>query len=350
VGSFQEQSGNPPSAEPGGGVYTLDAASESQPGSFTIDPSALDVSYLAPHPHAAVVYAISRTPAGGRVSACTVDPDTAQLTAVDILDAGGTGPCHVSVSPDAGVLFVANYRDSTIASYVLAADGRIRSQVEVIEHTYTGPNPDRQTESHPHMVIVDPVTGLLLVPDLGGDKVVAYSFDEVTGHLQVRPDASVALPPGAGPRHLAFLPDNDAVVVNELDSTVALLVRTGESFTVADVTSILAADDASGKTSAPSAIRTSPDGSLVYVANRGPDTVATLRREPDGRSLTLISTISCGGAGPRDMIVEPDGHGLLVANQYNHVVAALPLSEAGLPQPVASSWSVPSPSSILPIA
>jgi 6-phosphogluconolactonase len=128
-------------------------------------------------------------------------------------------------------------------------------------------------------------------------------------------------------------------VANELDSTVALLRRDGDGFRLTDVVKTIPGDTVSY----PSAVHTSPDGSLVYVANRGHDTIASLRRDAGGDTLTLIDTAACGGR-PRDMMVDVEAGRLLVANQHNHEVTSLPLGDDYLPGDIDARWSVPHPS------
>jgi 6-phosphogluconolactonase len=332
----------------------LDPSSPAEAVAFPVGPTLLDASFLAHHPVSEVVYVVSRAsqagPTEGSVSACAVDSGTGRFSAVDTFDSGGAGPCHVSVSPGGGVLLVANYAGGTITSYLLGPGGRIQRRVDVIAHHGSGPHPQRQEAAHPHMVAVDPVTGHLLVPDLGTDRIVLYEVEEDTARLSALPDAAVAVPAGAGPRHVAFFADGDAVVANELDSTVALLTRRGRGFVVTDVISTVpspVAGDAAPEPSYPSAIRISPDTGLVYVANRGPDTVTTVGRSPDRQSLRLVSTVSCGGRWPRDLVVDADGDRLLVANQYGQSVTALPISESGTPSAPVSSWTVPNAGCIL---
>ena len=84
------------------------------------------------------------------------------------------------------------------------------------------------------MIASDPVTGDILVSDLGSDTVFVYALDR-DGRLAAKTSANLEAVPGAGPRHLAFHPDGRHLfVVNELDSTVCALRREDDHFTLTD--------------------------------------------------------------------------------------------------------------------
>ena len=84
------------------------------------------------------------------------------------------------------------------------------------------------------MIASDPVTGDILVSDLGSDTVFVYGLDD-DGRLAAKTSANLDAVPGAGPRHLAFHPDGRHLfVVNELDSTVCALRRDHDRFVVTD--------------------------------------------------------------------------------------------------------------------
>lgn len=345
VGTFQD-----PATRPGGesgAVYLIDPDREGEVGSAGLDPSLRAPTYLALHPTAEVLYVVSGDGHGeGNVSACNIDAATGRLQLTRTLSSGGVEPCHLSLSRDASALAVANYGLGTVASFLLTADGQLDRLGEVAVHHGEGPNRDRQTRAHPHMAAIDPVTGNLLVPDLGMDRVVTYGLDDRSGALETRPDLAVALSPGAGPRHLAFLGSGDgAVVANELDSTVVLLGRRNGGFEIRDTASTL--PEGYAGENYPSAIRAGADGSLVYVANRLHDSVATFRVLGQAARLELVGHVPCGGQFPRDLIVDADGNQLLVANQNSNTVVSLPLDSAGLPGAPQRSWAVDEPACLV---
>jgi 6-phosphogluconolactonase len=341
VGSFREKAPLH-RHDSGGGVYVLDVDGGVVADPFGIEELTTDVSWMAPSPDGAVIYTVSRTgDDSGTVSACVLDAESGSFRARETFDCGGGSPCHAALSAGGSVLLVANYSGGTVATFRLNADGSIAEPGPVVHHEGSGPDTERQDAGHPHMIAIDPITGYVLVPDLGADRIVAYELDESNGTLSEVPDATVPVAPGSGPRHLAFFADGAAVVAGELDSTVTLLHREGTALSAVTAASTLDRDP--GERSYPSGIRVSRD--LVFVANRGPDTVATFRR--DGDSLTLVGTESCGGRWPRDLVVDEEERRLLVANQWGATVTVMPLDGDGLPGAPVGIWEIPNPGSFL---
>lgn len=128
------------------------------------------------------------------------------------------------------------------------------------------------------MIASDPVSGAVLVTDLGSDAVMIYTLDD-TGRLRPRGDTRLAAAPGAGSRHLPFHPDGlHLFVVNELVNTVCVLRREGDRFTRVhqprDCAEACPAGSASARPGTPSRCttverRTPPPGSLRTARTRG---------------------------------------------------------------------------------
>jgi 6-phosphogluconolactonase len=170
------------------------------------------------------------------------------------------------------------------------------------------------------MVASDPVTGDILVTDLGSDTVRVYALDR-DGRLIANIAASLDAFPGAGPRHLAFHPDGRHVfVVNELDSTVCVLRREDDAFVMTH--RVPTWPSGQGGQNLAGAIRVSPSGRHVLVSNRGHDSLAVLRFDQDASALSLAGITPDVGECPRDFIVTPDGRHVIVAGQDNDQLAS----------------------------
>ena len=86
-------------------------------------------------------------------------------------------------------------------------------------------------------------------------------------------------------------------------------------------------------------------GHRLYVANRGPDTIAVFDTA-SGRPVR-VGEVSTGGSWPRHFAVV-DGF-LYVANERSHTVVTFALDPAtGLPVPTGDMLATPSPTCILP--
>ncbi|RIQ11296.1 lactonase family protein [Jiangella rhizosphaerae] len=293
--------------------------------------------YLALSRDGRVLYAVHEV-ADGAVSAWAVDGDVPRSLG-EPRSTGGSGPCHLSVHPSGRYLLTADYGSGSLSVHPIGADGSLGEATDVVRHEGSGPDPQRQSTPHAHMIVTDPVRGHVLAADLGTDTVYRYVLDEDTGRLS--PVDEIPVAPGAGPRHLVIR-DRYAYVVTELASTVTVIDLTAPEV-VADVATHV--DDGRGP-SHPSAIRLGADGRFLYVANRFVDDIAVL--SVDGPDVALVATVPCGGSHPRDIELDPDGQYLYVANQFSDQLVSFRVDErTGVPEPTGQVLGTPSPASIL---
>jgi 6-phosphogluconolactonase len=265
------------------------------------------------------VYVISETDDGTVSSFARPD-----FRLVARASSGGSAPCHVTVTPDDRFVLVAHYGSGTIAAYA-AEDDALRRTARV---QHEGPHP------HAHMCRVDPVSGTILVCDLGLDVVFEYALDDAGTLTEV---AQIACP--GGPRHLAFHPDGSYVyVLGEHSSTVTALRRTPSGWRSSGQVSTLPADQPGPAAAA--AILVSPNGRQMFTSNRGHDSIAVLALD-DPAAPALVDVVACGGRTPRDMVFTPDGDHVLVANQDSNNVALFAIGASLTPV-----WTRPVPTPV----
>lgn len=290
-------------------------------------------SYLIRHPEQPLLYAVSEGESS-TVAALRLTDHGPEL--INMVANSGPGACHLCFSPDLRFVITANYGSGSVSCFGLAADGSLTEQTDQLQFTGSGPDPSRQSAPHPHQVVVD--GELVLVPDLGLDRVHRLAVD-ADGKLGTAGDA-VILPPGSGPRHLVLV-DDQLVVACELSAEVWWGPRAGVGGEQGRVLPASGSDTT--ERIYPSAIVA--DGLSIFVANRGSDTIAGFRLA-DGVLRPAIE-ISCGGAWPRDLIAT-ESH-LWVANQNDGTVVAI--SRADLPtDQIDGTIETPSPSCLIAIA
>lgn len=280
-------------------------------------------SYVAATSDRRYVYAVTELP-DGQVTAFGYDLTTGRLRLLGSRASGGSGPCHLAVSPDDAHVVVANYITGTVAAFPIRPDGSLDERSSTLAHPGPGSGvvPTRQEAPHAHMVTFDPMTGRVVVPDLGTDTVHFHHFHD--GMLE--PGQAVHLAPGSGPRHLAFHPSGSACyVIGELSNTLSTLLRTDSGFVLADCVSTLPPGTSGGMAGA---VRTTPGGETVLVSNRGSDTIATFSIDTRLRPAPVGFTDS-GGRTPRDMALSADGSVLLVANQDSDQVVRFQVDTRG---------------------
>jgi 6-phosphogluconolactonase len=275
-------------------------------------------SFLTAHPTLPVLYAVGEL-AQGWLTAFTRDGDG--LTPLDERPSAGHSPCHVAVAPDGSLLAAANYGDGTVSLHRLDSRGAFTGAMITLPHEGSGPNKERQEGPHAHQAVFH--DGIVHVTDLGTDQIRRYTPDGET----LEP---LRMPPGTGPRHMAFS-GSRLYVVGELDGIVSYIEGEKVAGTLAS--------RAEG-VNQPSHLDL--NGEFLYVANRGPNSITVLRAD----DLSPVAEVPSGGDWPRHFAI--DGDRLYVANQHSGAVTEFAL-EDGVPVPTGQSIKVDSPSCVLPL-
>jgi 6-phosphogluconolactonase len=261
----------------------------------------------------------------GVVSSYRFEPDSGTLIYLNKQPTLGSIAAHNSLTRDGRFLMVANYGmgeggpDRSVAVFGRNEDGSLSPAVSSVANRGTGPNSQRQERSHTHCVAQFADGGLVIVTDLGLDRIFSYRVGEDGSLLKV---GELAARPGAGPRHIALHPDGESFFVfNELDSTIASLRKMADgSLVVLDVVAALPAGSA---VSHGADIHVSPDGRFVYGSNRGHDSIAIFRIEQGSGKLEPLGHAPSGGNTPRNFAITPSGRHLVIANQDSDAIAFL---------------------------
>ncbi|MEY4488840.1 MAG: hypothetical protein RIQ79_1348 [Verrucomicrobiota bacterium] len=302
-------------------------------------------SFLARSADGKFLYAVAEN-AGGTLNAFAVAADGA-LTALNNRTSGGGGPCDIGISPDGKLVAAANYGGGSVVVYRRSADGSLGEQAAFFQHTFASQaHADRQKAPHAHGITWSPDGRLLMVPDLGGDRVYLYAYDAKSGTLAPNPSQPwLEMAPAAGPRHAQFSPDGRHLyIINELDNTLALAAYDASAGTLKliEAVSILPAGGFTGKTTAAEVV-IHPNGRTVYASNRGHDTLAVFRRDADTGRLTLISNVAVP-AHPRHFALSADARWMLVAGRDADRVDVFAVNaDTGALTPNGEKLSTPKP-------
>jgi 6-phosphogluconolactonase len=309
-------------------------------------------SFLAVHPSGFLLYAIDegsdpvRTPGRG-VRAYGVNGPTGVLTFLNEQSSGSAGPCHLTVGHDGRTVLVANYSGGSVAVLPLDLEGRLSAPAVVSKHVGASVHPTRQKQSHAHAINVSPDNRFALAPDLGIDQVRVYRFDAAKAMLTPNTPSAVSLPPGSGPRHLAFHPNGRFVyVINELLCTMAVFAydaRRGEMKAVESVSTLPAGTSVQpGFSTAEVAVH--PSGRFLYGSNRGHDTIVVYAIDAATGRLTLVQHEPTQGKTPRHFGIDPTGAWLLAENQGSDTVVVFGIdAKTGRLSPTGQRIEVPSP-------
>lgn len=330
--------------ERGKGVYECDLAIEDNGVGMECRTAISledDPSFLAAHPSGRYLYVVHEVQSGG-VTALRRDCD-GTLVPLNRVPSGAGGPCHCSVHPSGRYLFVAHYTGGAVSVLPIGDDGRLAPPTDTIHHGGSSVHQERQTRPHPHSITPGPNGRYLYVPDLGTDEIVVYGFDgeeESLSRVEQIPTRA-----GAGPRHIAFHPDEPLVhVVNELDSTMSTFQWSPENGGLTNVATTSTVPDGHDGDNFPAHVLVHPSGRWVYGSNRGHDSIVVFGSGGDRCELTTLGHRPTGGHWPRHFAIDATGQYLLVANRQSDDIRAFRIDDAtGCLDPTDNDVRVPGP-------
>lgn len=306
-----------------------------------------DPSFLALHPSLPILYAVCESSGGGDcVSAYKIDPVSGMMSPLEGGNrhpAGGTGPCHVAVSPDASHLAVANYGSGSTAVFPLSVEGYIGTCSAFFQHEGKGIDPKRQAGPHAHSVCFDKTGQFLAVSDLGLDQVLLFrkSDDLYVPHTT----PSIAVTQGAGPRHFTYHPTLPcAYVINELNNTVTVFEWDEGAGQLEIAQTVTTLPEGYTESNSTAEIAVHPSGRFLYGSNRGHDSIAAFAIDPVTGLLHPLGHTATGGKTPRNFAITPDGQYLLAANQQSNTIVPFRIDqETGGLEQSGPPLEVPSP-------
>ena len=307
-------------------------------------------SWLALHPGGRFLYTVNEVrefggqPAGG-LSAFAVAPGSGDLTLLNQASSKGAGPCHAVVDARGRYVLAANYGGGSVVVVPIGGDGRLGEATAFVQHEGKSVDPRRQAGPHAHCANLDAANRFALVADLGLDKVLVYRFDAQAGTLAPNDPPFATLPPGSGPRHVAFHPGGRFVhVVNELTSTVTAFRYDAAAGRLEALQTISALPEGFAEPNSGAEVAVHPSGRFLYTSNRGHDSIAIFAIDAGTGRLTAGGHASTQGKTPRNFALDPTGRYLLAANQGSGTVVAFRIDGAtGRLEPTGHALETPGP-------
>jgi 6-phosphogluconolactonase len=328
------------------GIYVYRFNTSTGSGTEVSTIQARNPSYLSISPDGKHLYATDEDELKGSVGAYAFESATGKLAFLNSQSSNGTCPCYVSEDKTGKWVFAANYCSGNLAALPVNSDGSLAPATQVIQHYGKGTDTTRQETAHVHSTIFSPNEKFLLAADLGTDREQVYRFNPAQHEpLTVPKDSFASLKPGTGPRHIAFHPTrSDVYIIGELTGTV-------DAFHF---------DSSSGKLSHFQRIRTTPekfkgfagsadihiraDGKFLYASNRGDaNSIAVFEIRKDGK-LVIRQIISVNGKHPRNFVIDPTSHFLLVANRDTDNIVIFSVNPvSGLLKATGKEITIPNP-------
>lgn len=323
------------------GELTYKAAAK---GYGTVNPS-----YLAITPDRRFLLAVNEiSSAGGdsgMVGSFTIDEASGGLRFVNQQSSEGFAPCHIDIDQTGRFALVANYETGNVSALPIGDDGQLHEASSTVQFYGSGPNLARQESPHAHMIALVPDSHLVLIADLGSDRIWSYTFEPEQGVLIENELGHLLLPPGTGARHLVLHPFQPYMyIISELQATILVYQHDFEQGIYQHIQTIstLPSDFFGEKSCA--AIRIHPSGRFVYASNRGHNSIAVFAVDDATGQLSAIQHISTQGKTPRDFTLDASGQWLLVANQDSDTIVTMRVdSGSGLLSETGLIAQVPTP-------
>lgn len=323
-----------------------------------------------------ILYAVDEKKTGGRgelangssVYAFRVDQKNGMLDYINHVPSMGPNPTDVIAIPEKKVLYTAShggfdhiekivqtgdgkwgltydYDDAGTAQYALNDDGSIGEVVDVALHRDHGLDPNQspqhgghaQSSGHAHCTAVAPGGKFLLVGDKGSDRIYVYRIGE---KLSVAFIYQFGVYSGA--RHIAFDPVSGRMYITlEFSSELASFDFNQETGELHEIDRISTVAPGFVGRNEPATLRVHPNGSRIYVNNRGEDTVITVDVSADGK-LTRKCAFQLGksvdpGIATRQLELTPDAKYLFIPERPAYVVRALSVNDDGTLTDVGST-------------
>ena len=275
-------------------------------------------SYLAINRRGDTLYTVH----GDRseVSALRVEAASGQLSLLNQANCEGRNPVHLALDPSERHLIVSNHLSGELAVLDVALDGAlgtVRQRIPLPGEP--GPHRKEQPHAKPHFNPFDASGRWVLVPDKGLDRVFSFRFE--AGQLVPAHQPWVQAREGAGPRNLVFHPVLPmAYVVNELDSTLAAYAFDAQDGALCPLQIVPTLPDSFTGDNRAASIGIDASGSLLFVSNRGHDSVVMF--SVDGRTgrLAFERAVPAQGRTPRFFTLSPGGRWLLVLNEDSNSI------------------------------
>lgn len=325
-------------------------------------------SWLAIHPNGKHLYAANQIAnfngtSSGSVTAFTINPTNGDLTLMNVVSSRGAGPAHISVDPKGQFVYVANYAGGSFAVLRINPDGSLGNATDVhLDTGSVGPTKAASAPTgsfaisghdapHAHMIQPDPAGKFVFGVELGQDRIYCWLLDRSNGKLTPAAVPFVAVPPGDGPRHIAFQPNGRYLYsLQEEGSTLLAYSYDAATGALAQRQMLSTLPSHFAGTNFTSEVRVSADGNFVYAANRLHDTIAIFKVDSAGR-LTLASETSTEGDYPCSFTIDSTGKFLLCCNQRSDSVTTFRIQDGGSKLEFTGQYAaVGSPASIVFLA
>jgi 6-phosphogluconolactonase len=252
------------------------------------------------------------------VASLRIDPATGRLSPIAATKVPDNF-CYIATDRSGRFLLCASYSGNRIAILPIGPHGYVQERpVQVMG-----------TPLNAHSILTDPSNRFVYVACLGGDAVLQLRFDAATGMVAPSMPSTAATARGAGPRHLAFHPNNAFLyLLNELDGTASVHAVDAASGNLTRLQTLDAKPPGLTEKPAAADVHLTPDGRFLYGTVRTSNTIAGFTVDPMTGLLAPIGHWPTE-AHPRGFAICPRGRFLYVAGLHSHHLQTYRIDAAG---------------------
>ena len=237
-----------------------------------------------------------------------IDHKTGGLSPIGSIPLEGD-PVHMSTDKTGKFLLSAYYYQKTAAVHSIGEDGALADPPVVWRETALGA----------HYIQTDPANRYAFVPHIangsltGANAIFQFRFDDEKGTLTALSPTRTNPRELDGPRHLCFHPTMDlAYSSNEQGNSVTVYAYESDKGNLHPIQTISTLPRGYDGENSCSQIQITPDGKFVYAPNRGHNSIAGFKVNPNNGHLSLIAQTPTE-AVPRAFSIDLQGTFLYVA-------------------------------------
>ena len=260
-----------------------------------------------------------------RISSHRINHATGGLTETGAVDTQDS-PTYIVQDRSGRHLLCSFYQGARVAVYPLGADGSVGGAA----------TSSLATDDGAHSIMTDRSNHFAYVPHIayqqdnvleppknipGPNVIYQLRFDAATGTLSGNNPLTLPMEPLVGPRHLALHPSLDVMYFsNEQGCSVSAYRIDGDSGTLSHLQTISTLPEGVSVRNTCSQIQFSPDGSLLFVPNRGHNSIAAFAVDGDG--MLAAAGHADTEAVPSAFSLDPAGRFVFAAGSATNRLAA----------------------------
>lgn len=242
-----------------------------------------------------------------------------ELKLLDTVRLPGTALCYISYSKRWSIVLGACYGTGDVFALSVGSSGKL-SILSLLTQ-----DASEEGFSRAHCMIASPREDYAYGINIASDQVVCYKLDE-KGIMPNETFPYLQLPKGEGPRHMKWHPTLEiAYLITEYSNRLFVLQGGKEDGSLEVIQAIDLLKNQKGE-SYGATICINSEGTILYAANRGMDTITQMHIKEDGTVVYIKETESYG-CWPRHIALTQDNKRLLIANQKSGKISMVEVKD-----------------------